>query len=84
MISTVYSFIFADQRAKKYKRYSVWWLFYKSNHHQAVPIHHEHHHPKPGVCPQPDRDYYNRPGYHQDYYDDIPKGIENSLDLIIY
>ena len=46
-----------------------------SHHHQEVPIYHEHHHQKPGVCPEPDRDYYNRPGYYQDYFDEIPKGI---------
>ena len=38
--------------------------------HHYSPVYHD----KPGTCPQPDRDYYNRPGYSQSIYDTIPRG----------
>lgn len=41
-------------------------------HHRDPPYYHPPHHYKPGSCPQPDRDYYNRPGYSQSVYDTIP------------
>jgi len=42
--------------------------------HDLPPPHYgSQHHRKPGSCPQPDRDYYNRPGYSQSIYDTIPR-----------
>ena len=50
-------------------------------HHRDPPHYHPPHHYKPGSCPQPDRDYYNRPGYSQSVYDTIPNG---NIKIFIY
>ena len=51
---------------------------HQHHEHHDYPDYHDQHYPqhryKPGICPEPDRDYYNRPGFYDSGGYNFPRG----------
>jgi len=60
---------------------------HQHHEHHDYPDYHDQHYPqhryKPGICPEPDRDYYNRPGFYDSGGYNFPR-VPGSSDLCSY